>query len=106
LSGGNGNDVLDGGAGDDVYLWNGRGGDIILDSSGDDTVRIEFDGSITWSCQAGSNDLFLATENGVLIVNEFYSTANSIQRFIFSNGDVLTREDILERVPPFPPENP
>ncbi|MGO4573673.1 calcium-binding protein [Microvirga sp. 2TAF3] len=106
LDGGAGNDLLLGGAGNDTYHWNG-GNDTIDDSSGDDTIRIDFDDHITWSYQVGSDDLFLAADNGdYLTVKGFFDAASSIQRFAFSNGDILTRKDVLERLPHTPPENP
>ncbi|MEZ0171381.1 calcium-binding protein [Microvirga sp. TS319] len=102
LAGGTGNNLLVGGSGNDTYRWNG-GWDVIVDDSGDDTVEIGLDGHLTWSYQVGTDNLLIAADSGeTLIVKHFFNPENGIERFTFSNGDVLTRADILERLP-FPP---
>ncbi len=101
IDGGAGFDQMYGGLGDDVYKWNPlEGHDVIHDIGGNDEFHIgDHSGHITWSRQLGTKDLFLAVEGGSLTIKEFYDEASSIERFVFSNGDVLTRADILERLP-------
>ncbi|WP_414473972.1 calcium-binding protein [Microvirga sp. M2] len=122
LDGGTGNNVLVGGFGNDTYRWTG-GNDVIVDHGGDDTVEIGLDGHLTWSYQVGTDDLLISSDSGsTLIVKHFFNPAISIERFTFLNGDVLTRADVLARLPfppheeppppppheepPLPPENP
>lgn len=100
LDGGEGSDLLEGGMGNDAYVWKPEGDDVIYDVGGSDEVRIgDYDGFLTWSRQIGTKDLCLAVDGGSLTIKDFYDDANGIERFIFSNGDVLTRADILERLP-------
>lgn len=106
LDGGNGNDLMVGGEGSDTYRWNG-GRDTIEDTGGDDSVRIAYNDRLTWSSREGSDDLYVAASNGdTLLVKDFFSEASSIQRFVFPDGSVLTREDVIARVRPAPDPQP
>jgi len=109
LSGGNGHDTLDGAAGNDLliggmgndtYIWKPKeGDDTIEDAGGDDAVRIgDFTGDITWSYREGSEDLFLNINGNVLTVRNFFDAAYGVERFVFSDGQFLTRTDIIERL--------
>lgn len=100
IDGGGGNDQLVGGLGNDIYIWKPESNDAITDAGGNDEVQIgDFTGDITWSRMLGSKDLFLNINGFVLTVSGFFNEENGIERFAFANGDVLTRADILERLP-------
>lgn len=104
LFGGSGNDTLLGGAGDDTYIVLFKGQDIVLDSSGDDTLS--FDASIsptnlkmTW--QQGTHDLILSSDqfpNSSVTLQGWYDKANRIETFMFSDGTVWNVADIIDHL--------
>lgn len=76
-----------------------KGHDVISDTGGDDEIHIgEHHGFLTWSYEVGTTNLLLAVDDGSLTIKGFFNEANGIERFIFANGDILTRADIIERL--------
>ena len=99
LTGNSGNNTLTGGAGNDVYVFNpGFGQDTIIDSSGIDTVR--FTSGVTTSdieLFKYNNDLVISIKNStnkITLTGWYTSDTNKIESFEFSNGTVLTNQDI------------
>ncbi|RUM03845.1 hypothetical protein EFR84_19170, partial [Rhizobium chutanense] len=111
LDGGAGNDLLEGGDGSDTYVFGyGYGHDEIRESYGivlyadDDAVRFASGvdvADVTFQ-RSGENDLLISlagSDDTLLIANEFYLEVwdmNDVERFQFSDGTVLTREQIGE----------
>jgi len=103
LAGGAGNDYLAGGFGNDTYLFNlGDGLDTILDSAGIETLR--------FGAGIAASDLLLSvpledgdvqglvisiagTSDQVYIVGQ-NNSGNTIERFEFADGTVLTNSDL------------
>ncbi len=102
LTGGAGTDRLEGGDGNDTYLFNlGDGFDLIVDSSGSDTVR--FGTGITTSSLIlsqvkydGDNDgVFIAiagTSDRLRIFSQ--NSSNRIEKFEFADGTIWTEADL------------
>ena len=108
LVGGQGNDNLNGGAGDDTYIFaKGDGKDIINDGSGNDTI--EFKEGITKDdliIKHSSSDIYdleisIKGTDDSITVDEFFTNSGRdfnrsymIENFKFSDGTVLSYEDI------------
>lgn len=108
LVGAEGNDNLNGGAGDDTYIFaKGDGKDIIDDGSGNDTI--EFKEGITKDdliIKHSSSDIYdleisIKGTDDSITVDEFFTNSGRdfnrsymIENFKFSDGTVLSYEDI------------
>ncbi|HBG49568.1 MAG TPA: hypothetical protein DDW90_08735 [Cyanobacteria bacterium UBA9971] len=109
ISGGTGNDLIYGSSGDDTYIFNkGDGSDIISDyvwtnnafaDAGNDTVK--FGAGITADdlsfVQNGSNLAIGIRDTGELLLtikNEFGNPYQRVELFSFSDGSVLSFDDI------------
>jgi Ca2+-binding RTX toxin-like protein len=97
LIGGAGNDVLAGGAGDDVYQFaSGSGHDRVTDAVGSNEI-VFGDGIAASSVSA-------IVVNGLLVVAtnaaDTITVDGTVDRYRFSDGTVLTHQDMLARVPP------
>jgi Ca2+-binding RTX toxin-like protein len=99
LDGGVGNNLLQGGAGNDRYVENlVTGTDVIIESSGTDTVA--FGAGITSSnisfFQPGnSNDLYVSmSDGGVLVIRNQFAAGGAIETFSFSGGSSLTAAQV------------
>ncbi|TAZ71163.1 hypothetical protein ELH72_30080, partial (plasmid) [Rhizobium ruizarguesonis] len=111
LDGGAGNDLLEGGDGSDTYVFGyGYGHDEIRESYGivlyadDDAVRFASGvdvADVTFQ-RSGEYGLLISlagSDDTLLVANEFYLEVwdmNDVERFQFSDGTVLTREQIGE----------
>lgn len=101
LEGGQGNDYLMGGAGNDTYVINpGDGDDIIIDSDGNNIIH--FSGGLTFNDVASGlmrsgDDLILniATGNGSVRIQQFFSVTNTIEKMIFDTGSELTSSQVF-----------
>lgn len=101
LEGGQGNDYLMGGAGNDTYVINpGDGDDIIIDSDGNNIIH--FSGGLTFNDVASGlmrsgDDLILniATGNGSVRIQRFFSVTNTIEKMIFDTGSELTSNQVF-----------
>ncbi len=121
LSGGNGNDYLYGRVGNDIYSGD-RGDDYIVDDSGNDTYRfnigdgndtiidygntasgidtVEFGLGITKNnivLTLDNNDLLILINGGQdsLRIREWRTPTSRIERFKFTDGSILTLEEII-----------
>jgi Ca2+-binding RTX toxin-like protein len=106
LTGGAGNDLLMGGADDDTYIFNlGDGQDTIYDYYGlTGTDKLIFGAGITASqiivtrSATDLDDLTLSiagTSDQILLDEAFNDSRYGIDQFIFKDGTVLTRSDII-----------
>jgi VCBS repeat-containing protein len=100
LNGGAGNDVMSGGAGNDVYFYDFGGGvDHISDTGGDDWLVLG--NGITLSAvrlDVGSLKLVFA-DGGEVHLDDFDPNnplAGSIEMFQFSDGMVLSRQQLIQ----------
>ena len=115
LIGGRDDDALYGGCGDDVYIFNkGDGVDRVYEHGGNDTIR--FGAGITSSDiqflrhpdSPESDDLEIVikgTDDKITVKNYFvdYTRVNqkndgAVERFEFSDGTVLTTQDVIDQV--------
>ena len=100
IYGGRGNDTLQGGAGNDTYYFGlGDGNDTIIDSNGNNVIV--FGEGISKNniivCRSG-NDMVLKIngENDTIrITNQYSNLAYGIKQFYFSDGTMLTADDLF-----------
>jgi Ca2+-binding RTX toxin-like protein len=97
LIGGAGKDVLAGGAGDDVYQFaSGSGHDRVTDASGSNEV--------VFGVGIAASSVSATLVNGLLVVAanaaDTITVDGTVDRYRFSDGTVLTHQDMLARVPP------
>lgn len=104
LVGGGGNDTLNGGGGNDIYLFSrGSGEDIIFGSGlAGDTLR--FDASLNAAdivLARSGNGLSLSIHGStdkLYLSNWFEPDGGRIERMEFSDGEVWSAQDMLERI--------
>jgi len=108
LHGGKGNDTLNGSSGNDTYIFNlGDGQDIINNNNGNDTLKFgdgitsdslifQVDGADLKIGIKEENKDFSELSNTITITNAFNLT-NQIENFSFSNGEVLSFEEITQQ---------
>ncbi len=105
LVGGVGDDLLKGGSGGDMYVYaSGDGLDTIIDESGTDDV-IYFSSALRSenlqiSKLTGTNNLFLHfgdPAHGIILTNQWNSSAAAIEQFHFVGQDGLDAGDIATR---------
>lgn len=109
LIGGAGNDTLNGGYGDDTYIFNkGDGADIIIDTGGSDTIKFgegiskkDLSVKITSGTYSDIQNLTISIKGSndrVELTDAFKYTKNIpdrlIEKFEFSNGEILNFEDM------------
>ncbi|WNM62097.1 calcium-binding protein [Candidatus Nitrospira neomarina] len=103
LDGGAGNDRLEGGVGGDTYLFDrGSGNDVVLDDNTNifstDPDTIQFGGTLNPNdllVTRVGNDLRLEiqdTGESLTVKDQFYSSYRLIERFVFSDGQVVTAQ--------------
>ncbi|RFC39108.1 MAG: Ca2+-binding protein, RTX toxin-related [Candidatus Nitrotoga sp. LAW] len=100
LAGGAGNDTLNGGEGDDIYYYNlGEGIDHITDSGGTDRLVLG-NGATIANLRLDVGSLKMVFSDGSeLHLDDFDPTnplAGSIEYFQFSDGQVYTREQMIQ----------
>lgn len=120
LDGGLGNDSLQGGQGNNIYRFGvGYGVDTILSNYNDGIDTISFNAGINstditfWRNTADSktrNNLYLAinnTSDRLIIENQFYGSTYGVDKLIFADGTIVTREAINTMLLPlnFPQDN-
>ena len=98
-----GDDVLDGGAGDDTYFYNtGDGDDLVVDSSGADTIQFGpgiIAGDLSFA-PSGTDLLLTLTGGGSITVqNWFDGLANRIETFAFDDGSTLDAVATVNQTP-------
>jgi Ca2+-binding RTX toxin-like protein len=106
LSGGTGNDTLYGGAGNDTYLWNpGDGSDVIVDSEGNNVLVIGGGlaaGDLKIDRSGGDISFLVSgTEEKITVKDWYAAEKNQLSEIRFSDGSVLTREEINLVTPVF-----
>ncbi|BAZ14316.1 putative Ig [Calothrix sp. NIES-4071] len=107
LDGSAGNDLLNGGAGNNTYIFGrGYGVDTITENSNTGTDTLSFKADINpsditfWrkpNSSSEKDNLYLAIKNThdrILIEDQFRSTSYGIDKFVFANGTIWTRENI------------
>jgi Ca2+-binding RTX toxin-like protein len=108
LVGGMGDDRLDGGAGDDTYIWSpGDGNDVIIDSAGSNTLRMNGVTASDVEISRNGNDMLLIvkTTGETVTVQKWHENERyQLSEVRFSDGSVLTRSDINQTPPVFKPE--
>ena len=102
LIGGAGNDLLEGGSGSDMYVYaSGDGLDRIIDESGSaDTIYFSNElksENLHVALVTGTNDLLINFGNaseGIVLTNQWGSSAAAIEQFYFVGQDGLNAGDI------------
>ncbi|MGB3408012.1 MAG: tandem-95 repeat protein, partial [Jannaschia sp.] len=104
FAGGPGDDEIDGGAGNDTYLFaRGDGRDVITDTGGIDDIRITgyAPGDLVISRPVPSREeLLLSFGDGSdsILLRGGIDSGNNINTITFSDGTVVTRDQITARV--------
>jgi len=113
LNGGAGNDTLIGGDGSDTYVFGrGYGNDTIYESV--DYVLLGDDDQVIFNADIAPEDLIYSrdgdnltigiagTSDTLTIVGQFTQTGwyswNDIERFVFADGTILTKDEIRQKV--------
>ena len=109
LIGGTGNDTLNGGYGDDTYIFNkGDGADTIIDTGGSDTIKFgegiskkDLSVKITSGAYSDIQNLTISVKGSndrIDLIDIFRNRDNItdrlIEKFEFSNGEILNFEDM------------
>jgi len=109
LIGGTGNDTLNGGYGDDTYIFNkGDGVDIIMDTDGSDTIKFgegiskkDLSVKITSGTYSDTRNLTISIKgsNDRIELSDIFRNKDNIadrliEKFEFSNGEILNFEDM------------
>ena len=102
--GGLGDDIIYSNTGDDVYYFNkGDGNDRIDEQGGNDTIyfgdgftseNIIFSGYDTTRVKITFNN----SEDSIILENALHSDGKKIEKFVFSDGTVLTSADMLNNL--------
>lgn len=107
-----GNDLLQGGAGNDIYRFSGKfGDDRIYDSAGNDSI-VFTDASITAQNISFTRDISsvtIHTPQGTIQLDNFFNFDGSvyqgrIEKLQFADGSTVSWEDIVETLKPNPTE--
>ena len=107
-----GNDLLQGGAGNDIYRFSGKfGDDRIYDSAGNDSI-VFTDASITAQNISFTRDVSsvtIHTPQGTIQLDNFFNFDGSvyqgrIEKLQFADGSTVSWEDIVETLKPNPTE--
>ena len=109
LIGGTGNDTLNGGYGDDTYIFNkGDGADTIIDTGGSDTIKFgegiskkDLSVKITSGTYSDTKNLTISVKgsNDRIYLNDIFRNRDNItdrliEKFEFSNGEILNFEEM------------
>lgn len=103
LDGGAGTDGLQGGTGDDIYVFDrAYGEDVVRDAGGADTVRFGSDitlGDVYLSRTGGNGDDLLIEVMGadrlaLTIEGQFAATSSRVETFEFGDGQVISWRDV------------
>ncbi|MEM9101026.1 MAG: calcium-binding protein [Pseudomonadota bacterium] len=111
LNGAGGDDYLAGGEGNDIYqITANHGVDTIIDRDGSNTLLFSAETNVTasnffekLSVFSNLDELYIDTGSGQVIVEDFFSLANTVSTFTFADGSQLTSEEIITaygRTPP------
>ena len=100
IVGGSGDDIITNDFGNDTYIYNvGDGNDIISDYQGTDTLKFgEGISKENIKFQGLKNDLIISFTDteGSLVIKNFCSNTNyRIENFRFSDGSIITSQEIL-----------
>ena len=99
FTGGRGRDRLEGGGGDDTYVWNlGDGNDVIEDSVGSNTLKLGsgIEPDKVRAVRYGQDIAFEISGTGERITVEgwYRGRANQLNRVQFADGTVWSKDDI------------
>ena len=109
LNGGIGNDTLNGGYGNDIYVYNkGDGADTIIDTGGSDTIKFgegiskkDLSVKITSGTYSDTRNLTISIKgsNDRIELSDIFRNKDNIadrliEKFEFSNGEILNFEDM------------
>ena len=95
FSGKLGNDMIQGGGGDDTYIYTlGDGNDTIVDTVGEDTLVLHQIDRATVHFEIDANDMVLVFENNQTIrISNWVDNSRKIEHIIFDNDNEITLDD-------------